>query len=404
MSDLMTETIRALDPEQLMAHVRNICEQIGPRPAITRNERRAAEFVRQELWAAGVEDVREQKFSSIDSSGWGVLPYAVTAALVQPLGFFGWFGKLLSSAALLGAAFSFRETLLAKRPFYQRVFEMGESQNVHARIAPTGQTRRILYLVAHLDTNKQRLSKPGFAPATTKWVNTAGLLITIASALSLLGAAFGRQKSKGAIAVQGAASTVSLVTLISLVIDEMFPYVDGANDNASGIAVLLGIAAALKEQPLQHTEVNLLFTGSQEALSGGMHSYLEQFAPPQDNSYWINVEMVGAGRVCYVTQHGESFLSEYRPGPRITALAAEVARQKPELAVTGRPLPLVDEVAPLVQRGYEAICISGYGENGTPPNWHRRSDTVANIESETLGRAGAYVWSLVQAVDQEAGR
>lgn len=198
-----------------------------------------------------------------------------------------------------------------------------------------------------------------------------------------------------------AAGVVALGMLANAVLDETQPYVEGANDNASAVAVALELAAALKEDSLEHTEVNLLFTGSEETACVGIEKYLQQYAPSQDHSYWIDLEMVGTGSLCYVTRHGLSKFSEYRPAPQMTAIAAQVARQRPEFRVKGKPMTIIEEVAPLIRRGYEAICIAGYDELGMLPNWHRTSDTLDKIEPETLARAHGYTLALVREIDQK---
>src|SRR5690606_35769152 len=120
------------------------------------------------------------------------------------------------------------------------------------------------------------------------------------------------------------------------------PYVEGANDNGSGVAALLALGTQLHAQPLEHTEVTLLFTGCAEAGAVGIESFLENDAPPRSDSTFINLQMVGAGRLGYVTQHGASLVTSYRPSPQITVTAAQVARDNPALRVHGVDLPLVD--------------------------------------------------------------
>lgn len=184
-------------------------------------------------------------------------------------------------------------------------------------------------------------------------------------------------------------------------LDETQPHIEGANDNATAVAVLLGIAEALQAQPLQHTEVTLLFTGCEEVVCVGMENYLQRFAPPRQDTYWIDLEMVGTGDLCYVTRHGMSHLSEYYPAVEMVSLAAKTANQQPELGVTGKDMLILEEIANLRRRGYKAICLAGYDERGFLPNWHRLSDNLENIEPDTLNRAARYTWALIQEIDQE---
>lgn len=384
--------------ERLMEHMQVLCKQIGARPTGTRAEQRAAEYVRQQLWALDVKDVREQPFETPRSLGYGVIPFLLAAALAVPLGRLGRLGKLLGGMTLLSAIYNLRELMMAKQPLSQPFMATAESQNVIAVIPPRGETRQQLFILAHLDSNKQRFMMPQPFPPLTRTINTFGLLLGGLAGVSLLWDALTGKREQSNL--QTAASMVTLGMLANAAIDEVQPYVEGANDNASAVAVALELAASLKVEPLEHTEVTLLFTGSEETACVGIEKYLEQYAPPQENSYWIDLEMVGTGNLCYVTRHGLSKFSEYRPAPRITAMAAKVARQRPELRVKGKPMTIVEEVAPLIRRGYEAICIAGYDELGMLPNWHRVSDTLDKIEPETMTRAHGYALALAQEIDR----
>lgn len=386
--------------ERILERVRVLSQEIGPRPTGSRAEQRAAEYVKQELWALGIETVDEQSFETPPTLGYGLIPSLLGAALAVPMGRMGRIGKLLGGLTLLGALYNLREIGLAKIPVNQSVASMVQSQNVSARIAPRGEVKRRVFVVAHLDTSKQRFLMPQPFPPLTRFVNTLSVVLGTLSALSLLRDALtGR---KGTSDLQAVSGVAALTMLAAASVDEAQPYVEGANDNASALAVALELAAALQAEPLEHTEVTLLFTGSGETGAVGLQKYLEQHAPPQENTYWIALEMVGTGSICYVTRHGINMLGDYRPTPRITVLAATVARQHPELRVKGKPMTTLEEVAPLVRWGYEAICIAGYDELGALPNWHRLSDTFEQIEPETLERAHRYAAALVREIDSRA--
>ena len=387
--------------ERLMEHLRVLCEEIGPRPTGTRQEQRAAEYVRQQLWSLGIEDVEEQPFETPTSAGYGLILPLVSAAIAVPMGRLGRLGKLMGALTLLGALFNLREFGMGKPPLHQPLAATMKSQNVIARIPPRGEKTGRVFVVAHLDTSKQRFTIPQPFPPLTRIFNTMAMGLGGLGALSMLGDVLrGRKAISG---VQKATGVVALGMLTATIIDESQPYVQGANDNASAVAVALELAATLRAEPLEHTEVTLLFTGSEETGLVGIEKYLEQYDPPKPNSYWIDLEMVGTGGLCYVTRHGLNKFGEYRPTPQITALAAKTARRHPELRVQGKPMTTLDEVAPLVRQGYEAICIAGYDELGALPNWHRLSDTLEQIEPETLSRAQQYTAALIREIDQKNG-
>lgn len=388
----------SLHPDRLMTHMRALCQDIGPRPSTSPQERQAAEYVERTLRQLGIADVQEQPFKSQASFGWIVIPATAAGVLAMPIAWLGgqW-GKLVGSLLLLGGACIVRSAMLVRTPFFQRLIARGNSQNVIVQIPPTGQALRRVFLVGHLDTQKQRFLMPPPRPETSKPINTLALLAAALGGISLLAdVLLNRRRIAWWQGVLGAGLVPSLAALL---FDETQPHIEGANDNATAVSILLGVVEALKAQPLQHTEVTLLFTGCEEVGCVGMESYLERFAPPKENTYWIDLEMVGTGNLCYVTRHGTSCWSEYFPDSEMAALAAQVARQRPELGVVGRDMLILEEVANLRRRGYPAICGAGYDEKGFLPNWHRLSDNLSHIEPDTLGRAARYTWSLVQEID-----
>jgi acetylornithine deacetylase/succinyl-diaminopimelate desuccinylase-like protein len=388
-----------LQAERLMEHLKVLTQQIGPRPATSRQERRAAEYARQILESLGVEDIRDQFFTSADSAGWSFIPLW---ALGLTSGLFGGrLGKIFGGLRLLYAAKSLRDVLLQRQPPYLSLLAQGASQNVIARMAPSGDVKQRVYLIAHLDTSRQRYSMPVPLSGITRIKYTSAIALLGLAGASMIADSAGGKKSRNKL--QLFASLTSLVGLAAALYDETQPYVEGANDNASGVAALLALASQLSAQPLANTEVTLLFTGCAEPGAVGISKFLDEYAPPRHNSVFINLQMVGAGRLGYASQEGASAFSSVRPTPQLTVLAANIARENPAYRVNGVALPLMSELTPVLQRGYEGITIAGYDDHNEPVAWHRTSDMSAGIEADTLVRATQYTWSLLQALDGKAG-
>jgi len=309
----------------------------------------------------------------------------------------GQWGKLISSTLLIGSAYTFRQFLFVKPPFFQKLIARGTSQNIVAKIPATSQAKQTIYLVGHLDSQKQRFQFPPSQPEIMKAQTSLPIVLGMLGGCLLLADVLLRRKgSPRWLWPWGAAY---LWGLSGALYDEMQPHVEGANDNATAVSLLLGVAQALQVQPLQHTDVILLFTGCEEVGCVGMENYLRQFSPSTDNTFWIDIEMVGAGNLCYVTKHGISYLTSYTPHPEMVELAERVARKHPQLGVKGKDMVILEEIANLWHRGYKAICIAGYNEKGVLPNWHRLSDNLDNIEPDTLSRAACYTWELLQEID-----
>ncbi|MCC7207575.1 MAG: M28 family peptidase [Anaerolineae bacterium] len=384
-----------------MEHLRVFCKDIGPRPACSPEEQRAAEYVRGVLLRLGLSDVQEQRFKSNRTYGWQVTP-ALAATTAAPLAASAWcgrLGRLVAAALSLGGAMVLQEAVRARPPFFQSLIAAGESQNLFVTIPPTGETWRRVILVAHLDSNKQRFMLPMDNPYWQKPMTTTGLAIATVSGLHLLfSALFGRRRALPW--WQYLAALTSLGFFAFVLRDEMQPYIEGANDNGSALAALLGIAEALRAEPLAHTGVTLLFTGCEEAGCTGMDAYLKRYAPPKLDTYFIDLDMVGAGNVCYATKHGVSLMTEYGPHPEMLAFAARAAVKRPDLQVAGKDMLTVDEQATIDRYGYRGLMISSYNQEGYLSNWHRVTDTLENIEPATLSRAARFTWALLGEIDQ----
>ncbi len=386
----------SLSAERLLEHLRALSDGIGARLPASRAERRAAEYARAQLESFGLEDIRDQFFTSPETAVWSFAPLSAVGVVAALMG--GRLGKLIGGLALIGQAQGLRAALRLEPPPYQPLIAQGTSQNVTARIAPSGKVERRVFLIAHLDSARARLALPLAVPSLTRPLNTLLIGLAAFAGLSMVGdALLGKRKVNG---WQQAAAVASALGLATTLYDESRPAVIGANDDASGVAVLLGLAQALAAQPLAKTEVNLLFVGCEEAGAVGIEHYLRQYAPPTYNSAWIDVEMVGTGRLAYVTRQSLSAFDSLRSTPKLTALAAVVARENPALRINGREMTLMTGIAAAARRGYETITVAGYDDEGHAPNWRRTTDSADQIESDTLTRAAQYVSALIRAIDE----
>ena len=74
------------------------------------------------------------------------------------------------------------------------------------------------------------------------------------------------------------ATLVLLVGVFALIDIELSPIVPGANDNASGVATALSLAAELKAEPPSNLDVWIVLTGGEECLMQGMRSFVRAHA------------------------------------------------------------------------------------------------------------------------------
>jgi hypothetical protein len=386
---------RTFTPEALMTHVRYLADTIGPRPAASGQERLAADYVRRILADEGIDTLYEQGFTTHDSAGWRTIPYLAAALLLIPI---GWFAsraaKLFAGLGLIGTAAGLRESLLSKPAPFDDLIARAESQNIVATLKPRGEVTRRLVLTAHLDTQKVRGNFPREPRSLTKPFNTVGMGLLGLIGGSLIWDALSGKKDIRWWQLGGLIMTA--FSLAESIRDETNPYVDGANDNASAVAVALEIARRLHAAPLEQTEVVVLFTGSEEVGCTGMEHFLRAHPFDPANTFFLTLEMLGAGRVGYLQRHGISHVSEYVPGPRMTVVARQVGER---MGLRGHQTPTVEEQAVISRYGYDGVVLAGLDSEGYLPNWHRLSDHAGNINADTLTQAAAYAWGIITELD-----
>jgi hypothetical protein len=383
----------------LINHVRALAEHVGPRPAGHPAEGMAQEYLRETLHGLGFQDIEEMPFLAWDTRGYTTVTPNVVALLANGLGRWGGFGRFLGGLFSLFSSYHLlRASECGKQPLAFLYPNKKQSKNLLLRIPPTGERRHRIVLVGHTDTNKHRRT---FAPTMKQAIvplNTLNVAFPFLNGVAQVAQAFGG--GKRAELLRQVSAGGMLATLGLLLADELEGYVEGANDNATAVAALLGLAAFLKENPLQHTEVWLAFTSGEEVGCLGIHKLLDEYGHVLNNAYFIDFEMVGCQEIAYVTAHSSfSALTGYRPDPESLRLAEKTARNHPELAVNGRAMVMGEEVGALRGRDYRGICLVGVGEDGWLANWHQYSDNFANVQPEGIERAARFALAMMQELD-----
>jgi len=239
---------------ELISYVEHLSETIGPRPATTDAEEHAAHYIRDVFESRGLE-TETQSFDSPRTYSWAYVVYhllTIGSALLSR--FSPWIALLLSGATaiVLWLDLDTRWGLTALMP-------KGPSQNVIARHVPkTGRNERVakVVVVAHYDSARTSLA---FGPGMVKnFAGTFGLMkwctyvlpALIALRMLLGNFAFASKMEPWAWYVMLVPAAYLLVPLLINVHRELFmKFSPGANDNASGVAALLGVMERLVPEP-----------------------------------------------------------------------------------------------------------------------------------------------------------
>ncbi len=377
--------------EDLLDTVRFLSQEIGPRLSASPAERRAAEHVAERLRTASFE-VSVEPFQGLITFS---LPYGlictgcVLATLlyaIQPMASFGL--ALLSLAALLTENHTW--------PTLSHLLPKGLSQNVVGIRPAQGEAMCRVILTAHLDSSKAALP---FHPKLVPGLRRSFLLMVGAMGatvgLSLI-ALFARRSWLWYLQL---ACALYLGLSLSLLLHRelLMKHTPGANDNASGVAVLLEAAERLLD--LRSTELWAVATGCEESGLDGMLAFMDAHSFDRENTYFINLDNLGAGRVAYIIAEG--MLWVYPSAPELVRLAAETVGEE-DLDIHERPFHTLttDALVPLV-RGYKAMSIMAFDRRGLLPHWHWPTDTVENVEPATMETALRLLCGLVRRLDAE---
>jgi hypothetical protein len=234
-----------------MTHVVELAETIGPRPASTDAEAAAADYIQGVFEARGLE-VERQEFSTPRTYAWAFALYHVmTIAAAVLCRWFPWPALFL---AILPAVWMRSD--LDTRFGLTGLMPKGLSQNIIARYVPRvrrNEHARRVVIVAHYDSARSSLA---FSPGMVRnFSMTFGLmkaltyLVPVLVGVSLL-PWLKAYRATWSWYVILAASAYLLVPLLINVHRELFmKHTAGANDNASGVAAMLGVMDRVTPEP-----------------------------------------------------------------------------------------------------------------------------------------------------------
>jgi hypothetical protein len=199
--------------------------------------------------------------------------------------------------------------------------------------------------------------------------------------------------------VQGLASLVLLVAAGAFLDIGLGHYVPGAIDNASAVAAGLSIAGELVEEPLDNCEFTFLAVGCEESIMMGMVEFAKAHFKDMDpeRTYFINLESIGGGNVCYGLSEGFVRVKPY--SSELIEIAEELKESGtfPEIGTYEVRLG-TDAMVPNV-RGFKAITIIALNSNNIVPHYHTDQDVPGNVDIEVTERARDLALAMIRRLD-----
>lgn len=387
------------------ADLRSVIEELAgiERAPASSGEREAAHIIAGRFQALGLR-VEVEDEAAFGSYAWpaGFASAAATAAGLAARR--GGFGRLFGVAAGTLAAAGIADDISLGRQAIRRLVSPRRTTCNVVGYAGDPDAPRTLVVMAHHDAAPsglifdQRLARwfaaryPGAVEQMTEnpplwWPVVAG------PALVAIGSATGSRAARTAGTVMSAVAAAAFADI------GMRGPVPGANDNLSGVAVLITLAQALSRRPPAGLRVILLSAGAEEALQQGARGFARRHFPslPPASTSFVNLDTVGSGRLVLLDGEGPVRMERYDEG-----LGEMIARCAAGLGIflhRGlRSRNSTDGVVPM-RAGYPTATLVSVDADKLLPHYHLYSDLPGNVDYQCVADAA----QLTEAVARTAG-
>jgi Peptidase family M28 len=342
-------------------------------------ERRAAEWLAEELRGAGCRDVRVDEERAHGGYWWPLGLLNGASALAAML------GRL--PAAIVGAAASaavYDDVSGGRLWFRRRVLPHRSTWNVVAELGDTDAPRTVIFGAHHDAAHSGLVFHPALPRTGMKLVprvhERANQSIPIiygtflGPVLLALWGAFGRRSLRGAGLFFAGGATAAMANIGASRV------VPGANDNLSSVGALVALAHELSERPPGGVRVILLSTGSEEGFMEGMQGFGRRHLPRLDRetTEFVCLECIGSPRLCIVEAEGMLRMRHYTESSR-DRLQRAGEEAGVELTRGLRTVAATDALIAL-RAGYRACTLGGVDETKFPANYHWPTDVPDNLD------------------------
>jgi hypothetical protein len=403
--------------------IKDLCSK-GHRGSTTENERWAAGYIADKFREMDLEP-ELQNFYGHKCFPTRIIPSILISLFGGIIGLFFFFftinldDKLMLLLLILipaiGSLTFLGETTL-KHEIFSRLFHKGNSVNVLAKIENPDSRSRVI-LVAHTDSQRGGfLFSPKFVKILSKFTKSdltisPILIIFIAtSVLCLTNVLLYYIESNGILTqltliFQILVIFYLFVSLYLMTEWSIAKYVPGANDNATGVAVLLSIAEKELKNKKENKNNNLdywfLSTGCEETGAGGSFAFNKKYAEELKTkpTNVIIMDGFGVGKIHYFSKEG--LIKKLNYDPALLDLCQEISvgdysTSKPFISNAFTDgLPFAYNNIPTV-----SLVCTDFGFLNAHFHWH--SDIPENINYDDLLKAEKFVEMLLQKITQKA--
>jgi hypothetical protein len=176
------------------------------------------------------------------------------------------------------------------------------------------------------------------------------------------------------------------------------PPVPGANDNLSGVAVLVALADAFRTRPVSGLRILLVSAGAEEALQEGIRGWAARHFShlPARTTWFVNVDTVGSGRLVLLEGEGPLRMRDY--DAEFKDLVADCAQAEGVELLRGlRSHNSTDSAVPN-RYGYRVATLVSVDRHKLIPHYHLDSDEPDHVDIECVAKAVRVVESVARTL------
>ncbi|MBI3360890.1 MAG: M28 family peptidase [Chloroflexi bacterium] len=384
-----------------LKHIEYLSVTVGPRGTATDKEREAHDYVENTLKELGYETHRDSL--QVAPSIYPVFILALFVMLVAVWLFyqFNAAGALAASAlGIIVAVSTLMELALNDNPL-RWFLPVAPSQNVYAVAKPAGEAQKKIVVAAHVDTHRTPLiwASPGMY-TVYRVLSTLGMVgLPVGAIVFVVGIFvtndFLRQIALGLAVLDG-------LLLLMVLQAEFTKHTAGANDNASGVGVMLSLAARLKREPLADSEVWFVATAAEETGAYGMSDFVRRHEDElDDDTTFLILDSIGGKDTGPCWLRSEMFLLPLNYPARTLGLAEKIAADRPDLgAYSWTVQGAYSDGAIALKEGFDALTLMNYTKKGSIPNLHQPGDTFDRVDPGVVDRTEEFAWEVVRRVDR----
>ncbi len=390
----------------LQVYARRLCMEIGARPAGSCAERQAADFIARVMSGGGAE-VSVEPFRT-ERSG---LPFQMTAGLLPLAAVLLFPINPVISFVLVTLGFLAYQ-LVSYRVNAFRIFQSKEeSANIISRIEPTeppSQGAPVIVMLGHYDSPTVSQSRIPYAERIQSLASRLSLtflgllfmLYTVGMGLYILKAEQSAQDWIWGLSLPLPLPSLALVILMAERLWRGEPSL-GANDNASGTAVLLALQRHYWRTRPRRAELWFVAVGGGAASSAGINHLLREHRSELAKAYFINLEEVGRRQLLCLKREG-AFLP-FSANRQLISRAKGIAFRETQygLAFSGSRTERHGGLK-LLAKGRRLMTVTSCPRRRNARAARARPDDYGRLDVQTLRKAYDFVQALTNNIDRTA--